>query len=241
MNIDPGLELNSSNEVLIDIVDLTKKYGRETVFANLNLKIYKGDRIALIGANGSGKTTLIEMICGLRKITGGSINFIDGREEFFKSLGVQFQTGEYPAGVTVNDLIYLYSQVYKKKISQDLKEELEISALENKQICELSYGQKRRVDLFLLLAIKLKFLILDEVTSGMDIAIRTKTLTMMQQHLKENNCGIIYISHNMEEINRLCNRVIILNQKKIVFDQKIGKNFDAYKKMTSILEENEKK
>lgn len=230
-----------NKEVVLEIVDLTKKYGKEVVFRNLNLKIYKGDRVALIGANGVGKTTLVEMICGLRKITSGEIVFPGGRKQFFDSLGVQFQTGEYPLGITVGDLVYLYSSVYGKKISKELKDRLQITTLENKEMTSLSYGQKRRVDLFLLLAINLNFLILDEVTSGMDIAIRTKTIEIMQKHIEENDCGIIYVSHNMDEISNLCNRLIILSKRKVVFDQRIDKHFDVYAKMKAVLKEDEKK
>ena len=81
---------------------------------------------------------------------------------------------------------------------------------------------------------KLKFLILDEVTSGMDIFIKMQTLKILEKYIKTNNVGIFYISHNLEEITTFCNRMIILKKEGIVFDQKIDNTFDVQKQMESV-------
>ena len=128
---------------IIEIKNLVKKYGKKIVFNKLNLDIFEGERIALLGANGCGKTTLMETICGLRKVDGGYINFPQGKELFFKSVGMQFQTGNYPNAIRVNDLIYLYSNVYNQPIDKNLKKEFQIDEIEYKDVNDLSFGQKK--------------------------------------------------------------------------------------------------
>lgn len=222
-------------ETVLEAINLKKIYGKKTVFDNLNFKVYRGDRIALLGPNGCGKTTLVEMICGLRNITEGKIVYKEGETNFFKSLGMQFQSGRYPAGIQVKDLMYFYSQIYNQKIDTKEKKNFEIESLENADLDSLSFGQTKRVELFLLLMAKLRFLILDEITAGMDIAIKFKILNLLQDHLKRNTCEIIYISHNLDEINLLCNRLIVLTEQGIVLDQKIDAKFDVTGTMNKIL------
>ena len=220
---------------MIEIRGLKKTYDKKVLFNGLDLKINEGDRLALVGPNGVGKTTLIEIICGLREMDGGEISFPQGKNNFFQSLGVHFQSGEYPFGIRVKDLIYLYSNVYKKEISKKIRKKFQILELEEKDLNELSFGQRKRVDLFLILALNFNFFILDEVTSGMDILMRIKILDSLQKHLKKNKCGMIYVSHNMEEISLFCNRLVVLDKKKIVFDQKISSSFDVHEKVKTIL------
>lgn len=226
---------NKINKPLIEIKNLTKKYRKKTVFQNLNLTVYEGDRVALLGPNGCGKTTLVEMICGLRKITNGKITFPQGKSNFFHSLGVQFQTNQYPTSIRLKDLIYLYSSVYQQNFDTELKKIFEIDKLEEQEMNSLSFGENRKVELFILLATKLKFLILDEMTSGVDIYVKLKIIEVIKKHVKKNKISLIYISHNMDEINAFCNRLVILTKNGIESDIKITKDLNVGKKMESVL------
>lgn len=219
---------------LIKITNLKKSFGKRLIFNNLNLNIQEGEALALMGPNGSGKTTLLDIICGLCKVTAGKIEF-KNQKDFFLNLGMQFQDGKYPTGIRVKDLIWLYANLYNEKIDKKLKEQFQIKKIEKSSVNSISFGERKRLELFLLLNSKNKILILDEITSGMDISVRLWIIQCLKEYMKLHKVTLIYISHDFREVEKLCNRVVMLGKKGIIFDEKIESHFSLEKKIESVL------
>lgn len=231
-------------KILLKIKNLTKKYKNFFVFQNLNLNIYKNDILALLGFNGAGKTTLIEIICDIKKYDKGKILYSKSKNTFLHNLQVCFQEGSYPSGIKVRDVVLLFSNIYYVLKDKYLYEKLKIKELENKIINSLSFGQRKRVELYIALFSKSEFIILDEITSGVDVWMRIIFLDILKKYVLKNNLTIIYVTHNFEEISKICTRAVLLSKKGIVLDKKINEKINIQNlvenKIIEIKKEDEK-
>ncbi|MGZ9414015.1 ABC transporter ATP-binding protein [Mycoplasma sp. 5370] len=207
---------------IISLKNINKFYGHKKVLENFNFDIYQGERIALLGGNGSGKSTTVEIIARIKKPTSGEVWW----DENLK-LGIQFQESKYPHGITVKMLIDFYLDSYgREQVSpeyvEDLKKKFRLKELENKQIYTLSGGQQQRVNILLSLVHKPNFLILDELSTGLDIKIRREIRQYVMDYLAANvNCSLILITHNTSEALKMCNKIVILNKGKIFVNETI--------------------
>ena len=211
---------------LVNVKNLTKKFGKKIVLEGVNLKINAGDRIALLAPNGYGKTTFVNLLCQLNRQTSGEIVYLGGKSEFLRTVGVQFQIGKYPPGIRVVDLIYFYTNIYNTKVDKTLKRAFRIDEIEKLDFNDLSFGQQKRVELFLVLTTKAKFVILDEITAGMDIYVKHTILNMIEKYLLQKHITLLYISHNLGEINRLCTRVVLIKDHKFWEEKRNVKTLD---------------
>lgn len=204
--------------ILIKLVDVNKHYGKNNILKDINLEIKMGDRIALLGSNGSGKSTLSEIIAKIRDKSSGQITYNNNIK-----IGIQFQESNYPIGVTVNALISFYRNRYNFNHKGDeLNRLIKIFRLENmlkKQIINLSGGQQQRLNILLALIHQPNFLILDELSTGLDIKIRRDLRDYILEYLnKHPKCGLIIVTHSMAEAELFANRVVLLDSGKIIYD-----------------------
>ncbi|MCI2842964.1 ABC transporter ATP-binding protein [Staphylococcus hominis] len=197
---------------MIQIRHLSKKYNGKTVLKNISLNIEKGMSTALIGKNGAGKSTLINILINHLKAETGEIIDIDHLLNL-NHIGVLFQKTSFPRLIKVKELYKLFSQLYKDAISID--EFKKITKLNDSQLNlyanHLSGGQQRILDFGLCLIGKPKLLILDEPTAAMDVEMREHFWTMIGK-LKKENVSIFYTSHYIEEVERMADKVIFLDQ-----------------------------
>ena len=218
---------------MIAVKDVSYTYMVGTPFEKVALKnisfdVAEGEVLAIAGHTGSGKSTLIQLVAGLIKLTGGEIT-IDGfnvaDKKIRRLIGIVFQYPEHQ----------LFEETVGKDIAFGLKNfgvnESEISARINEAMrqvgldenlkdvspFELSGGQKRRVAIAGILALKPKYLILDEPTAGLDPKAKENLLTEIFGDVKKSGVTIILVSHNMEDIARFANRVIVLAHGEILF------------------------
>ncbi|MFW5631866.1 MAG: energy-coupling factor transporter ATPase, partial [Acetivibrio ethanolgignens] len=214
---------------------------------NINLEIKDGEFIGLIGHTGSGKSTLIQHLNGLIKATSGSIyyNGQDIYDEDYKmkdlrnKVGLVFQYPEHQLfettvlrdvkfGPTNQGLPALevdlraYEALKQVGISDDM---LDLSPF------ELSGGQKRRVAIAGVLAMKPEVLILDEPTAGLDPKGRDEILDQIAKLHQENNITVILVSHSMEDVAKYVDRLIVMNRGEAVFDGTPKKVFHHYKEL----------
>ena len=193
----------------IEVRELIKNYGCHKILKGLNFQIVKGEIFALLGVNGAGKTTTLECIEGLRKYDGGTI-VVNGK------MGIQLQSSSLPAHIKPMEAIKLFAKWNNSIIDGTILDSLGIKELEKLQYSQLSTGQKRRLHLALALIDNPDIIFLDEPTAGLDVEGRLSLHEQIRK-LKSQGKTIVLASHDMAEVETLCNRIAILNRGKIVF------------------------
>jgi len=206
-------------------IDINKKlYGSNgEMNLNINLKIAQGDFVALTGLSGSGKTTLLRILAGLEEASGViKINdkiWLDNKKILApqkREIGFVFQDYALFSNMSVeNNLLFVKKD---RELANYLLKITELSQLKNRLPNSLSGGQKQRVSLCRALMNKPKLLLMDEPLSALDPAMRTKLQNEILTLHKEFKTTTIMVSHDPSEIYRLSNRVIVLNQGKIIDD-----------------------
>ncbi|KAJ3625360.1 hypothetical protein Zmor_004314 [Zophobas morio] len=201
-------------KTLIKLTDIKKQYGKKVVLHDINLEINEGDRIGVIGPNGGGKSTLSEIIAGIRQPTSGKVEKRDNLV-----LGIQFQESKYPLGITVIDMIKYYLETFSIQMKESELIELmriyQILGFKNKFISSLSGGQQQRINILLGLIHNPDLVIFDEVSTGLDIEVRSQILDFIKERVVKTNKSLVLVTHMMSEIEELCNKFIYIHRGEI--------------------------
>ncbi len=213
--------------LVVETADLTKVYGDTTVVDRLNLRIEEGDIFGFLGPNGAGKTTTILMLLGLTEPTSGTAH-IAGYNSTREPLKVKRITGYIPEKVGFyEDLTAGYNLAYTarlngfpetlvmKRVAESL-ELVELSDVAEKMVGEFSRGMKQRLAIADMLIKTPKVAILDEPTSGIDPEGIIHMLDLIAKIAKENKMTIIMSSHQLHQVQRICNRVGMLSKGRLV-------------------------
>ena len=211
----------------IEIKNLSKNYNNILAVKNISFKINKGSIVGLLGPNGCGKTTTIGMILGLIKPTSGTV-FINGqnienennRTTILEKVNFISPYVELPKKLTVEENLKVYGKLYgvnnlKDKIS-DLMKQLNLLEFNKRKTGELSSGQKNRVSLAKALINDPEILLLDEPTASLDPDVGDFIRTYLEDFASKKNTTILLASHNMNEVERLCNEVLMMKNGKII-------------------------
>ena len=210
---------------MIEVKNITKKYGNFTAVDNINFKIEEGEIIGLLGPNGAGKSTTMNMITGYIEPTEGEI-IVNGYDISKKPKKAKAQIGYMPEGVplysdlTVKEFVTYMAELKKvdrktrKEKVEKIIEQTGLKDVEKKLTRNLSRGYKQRVSMAGALVGEPKILILDEPTVGLD----PKQITEIRALIKElgKTHTVILSSHILSEVSQICNKVIIINKGKIV-------------------------
>ena len=210
----------------IQIKNLSKKFNQVYAVNNINLSISTNKTVGLLGPNGCGKTTSIGMMLGLIKPTSGdiiiqnkNINTFE-RNELLSIMNFASPYVELPKKLSVKQNLEIYGRLYGvKNLSlrvNELAEDLNLKDFLNKKTGELSSGQKNRVSLAKSLINKPEILLLDEPTASLDPDIGDYVRTYVQSYKSKNKITILLASHNMAEVERLCDSVIMMKKGKII-------------------------
>ncbi len=197
----------------IEVHGLRKSYGSHPVLRGLDFAVRSGEIFALLGINGAGKTTALECMEGLQKYEEGTIT-VNGK------MGIQLQSQALPAHIRPMEALRLFAKWNRGAVDRawvwSLVQSLGMEEIEKKQYAQLSTGQKRRLHLALALIRDPEIVFLDEPTAGLDVEGR---LSLHQQirSLKARGKTIILTSHDMAEVETLCDRIAILNEGRIAF------------------------
>lgn len=241
--------------MIIDIKNLNYIYNPGTPFEkkaldNINLQINEGDFIGLIGHTGSGKSTLVQHLNGLMKPSSGRI-IVDGIDltnkdsslrEIRQRVGLVFQ---YPEHQLFEESIYKDIAFGPKNLGlkdMELDERvrssmelvgLDYELLKDRSPFELSGGQKRRVAIAGVIAMKPKVLVLDEPTAGLDPAGRDEILNEIKSLYEKEGITIVLVSHSMEDVARLVNRILVMDKGRLVMD---GATREVFKRASELEE-----
>jgi len=204
---------------------LTKRYGDVLAVDNIDFAVRAGQTLGLLGGNGAGKTTTIAMLMGILVPTGGTIHILghDVANDRFDALQRMNFSSPYvslPARLTVRENLRVYGHLYNvagldARIAT-LAGELDLAALLDRPSGQLSAGQKTRVALAKSLINRPELLLLDEPTASLDPDTGDWVRTWLERYRNESGCTILLASHNMAEVERLCDHVLMLKQGRIV-------------------------
>lgn len=228
-------------EIVLKCENLYKKIGKKDILKGISLEVKKGEIVGFIGPNGAGKTTTIKLILGLQKITKGN-SYINGysiTEDFVKAIenvGAIVESPDLYMYLSGYDNLKLAQNCYKNITNDRIEEVVKIVGLENRihdKVSKYSLGMKQRLGIAQAILHKPNLLILDEPTNGLDpegiIEIRN-----LLKHLSHNeNIGILISSHNLSELENICDKVYITKNGEIIEET----NIDSLKKEEITLEE----
>lgn len=203
----------------IEAKNLYKRYGEVIAVEDVSLSVAPGEVLGLLGANGAGKTTTIELIAGLRKPDRGTVRVLghDPRREraaVRRLLGVQLQEATLHGALTVAELLGLYRSFYPDpRPAAELLDLVDLREQAKTRFERLSGGQQQRLSIALALVGRPRVVILDELTTGLDPRARRRIWAGVEALADET---VLLVSHAMDEVERLCDRVVLLDAGRIV-------------------------
>lgn len=208
-------------KALIEAVGLTKRYGQVTAVDGVTLRVEAGEILGLLGPNGAGKTTAMEMMEGLRAPDAGTCRICDfdcssQSLEVRQRIGISLQKATMPQGTTALELLTLYASFYAKPLPiGDLLRQFNLEEKARTEVTSLSGGQQQRLALALALVGRPSVVFLDEPTTGLDPQAR-HSLWAVIQGLRSEGRAVVMSTHYMEEAERLCDRVAVIDQGRIL-------------------------
>jgi ABC-2 type transport system ATP-binding protein len=206
---------------IIEVTALHKRYGKQVAVEDVSFTVDPGEIFGIVGPNGAGKTTTVECIAGLRKPDEGSVRVLGldpehDRAEISQRVGAQLQESELPEKLKVWEALDLYASFYRRPADgARLLESLGLTEKRNTRFGKLSGGQKQRVSIALALIGSPEVAILDELTTGLDPHARRETWDLIEA-IRGRGVTVVLVTHFMEEAERLCDRIAVINSGHIV-------------------------
>mgnify|MGYP003671349838 CR=1 FL=1 len=212
-------------EVILEARELTREFDGVKALDRFSFKLHRGEILGLLGANGAGKTTAMNCLLGLTLPTSGGLFAFDlplqtHRVEILRRANFCSAYTALPGNLLVWQNLITFARIYgvpnARARIDELLELLEIPHLKKRVTGQLSAGESTRVNLCKALLNKPELLMLDEPTASLDPDIADKVRKVVRQVQKDLHCGILYTSHNMKDIEEVCDRVIFLHKGKII-------------------------
>ncbi|MBQ6458431.1 MULTISPECIES: ABC transporter ATP-binding protein [Exiguobacterium] len=204
---------------MLKVEQLSKKIDRQTILDGIDFTVESGEIIALVGRNGAGKTTLLRTMVGIIRPDQGDVLY--GTKSIFKDAGLKRDIIFVPDSAdalkhyTVNEATDLYESIYPSFNRSAFRETLTRYNIDNKKIRQLSKGQKALVTLSLAFAVQAKYYLLDEPTDGLDVVAKSDVLKLMIAQVEKRNCSIIVSSHQLHELERIADRIIMIESGRV--------------------------
>ena len=209
----------------ITLKSVNKQFNNIFAVKDVSFQISRGSIIGLLGPNGSGKSTTIGMILGLIKPTSGVVeingkNIENNRTDSLEKMNFVSPYVELPKKLTVEENLKVFGKLYGvKNLNEkipDLMEKLKMQVFRTRQTGELSSGQKTKVALAKALINDPEILLLDEPTASLDPEVSHNMRNFIEDYTKKNNTTVLLASHNMSEVERLCQKVMMMKKGKII-------------------------
>jgi ABC-2 type transport system ATP-binding protein len=208
-------------ETVIEVDGLRKTYGAKVAVDGISFEVRRGQIFGIVGPNGAGKTTTVESVIGLRKPDGGSLSVLgldpqrDGAQ-LKRRIGVQLQQAALPNRIKVWEALDLYASFYKDPADwRELLKQWGLEDRRNAAFAKLSGGQKQRLFIALALVNRPEVVFFDELTTGLDPQARRATWDLIQS-IREQGTTVVLVTHFMEEAERLCDRVAVIDSGKLL-------------------------
>jgi ABC-2 type transport system ATP-binding protein len=208
-------------ETVVRVENICKVYGRVVAVDGVSFDVQRGEIFGLIGPNGAGKTTTLECVEGVRRPDRGSISVLGldpvrDRRALQRRIGVQLQSAQLQKRITVREAIELWTSLYDNAVDgAALLEQLGLAGKRDAWFMTLSGGQRQRLFIALALVNDPEVVFLDEVTTGLDPQARRAIWTLVRG-IRDRGTTVVLTTHSMEEAERLCDRVAIIDHGRIV-------------------------
>jgi len=222
----PGRTLSAgtvkgADMAVIEVTDLTKAYDGHTVVDGVSFSVEEGEIFGIVGPNGAGKTTTVETIEGLRNPDSGSVQVLgmdpkSDHYELAQLVGAQLQESRLQAKVKVGEVMDVYASFYRDPADwHELLDRLGLDGKVDAKYASLSGGQKQRLSVALALVGSPEIAILDELTTGLDPQARRSTWDTIET-IRDSGVTVVLVTHFMEEAERLCDRIMVMDQGQVV-------------------------
>ena len=208
-------------EPVIAVEHLHKAYWPTVAVDDVSFTVRRGEIFGILGRNGAGKTTTVECITGLRRPDRGTISVLGldprrGARELHERVGVQLQQSALQDRVRVDEAVELYASFYRRPADgRELLATLGLERARDQYFAKLSGGQKQRLSIVLALIGQPEIAVLDELTTGLDPEARRETWALIEG-VRDRGVTVVLVSHYMEEAERLCDRVAVIDQGKVL-------------------------
>jgi len=206
---------------VIEVRNLHKRYGDTVAVDDVSFTVQEGEIFGILGPNGAGKTTTVECVEGLRRPDRGEISVLGldprrDRAELTQGLGVQLQDGRLPGRLKVGEALALYRSFYRAPADPGaLMDALGLADKSSTRYGKLSGGQRQRLSIALALIGDPRVAVLDELTTGLDPQARRDTWQLIED-VRARGVTIVLVTHFMEEAERLCDRVALIDMGRVV-------------------------
>ena len=209
-----------ATDAAIEVSHLRKTYRPVVAVDDVSFSVREGEIFGILGPNGAGKTTTVECVIGLRTPDAGMIRVMGldphrDREDLHAIVGAQLQASALPAHLRVGEILDLFHSFYRHPADQEeITDSLGLAEKKNDDYRSLSGGLKQRVSIALALVGNPRVAVLDEMTTGLDPQARRDTWQLIE-HVRDRGVTIILVTHYMDEAERLCDRVALLDRGRI--------------------------
>ncbi|WP_138859780.1 ABC transporter ATP-binding protein [Exiguobacterium mexicanum] len=204
---------------MLTVQQLSKTIDRQRVLDDIDFTVGAGEIIALVGRNGAGKTTLLRTMVGIIRPDTGDVRYgpasIFEKSELKRDVIFVPDSADALKHYTVNEAAALYESIYPTFNRSTFRETLTRYNIDNKKIRQLSKGQKAMVTLSLAFAVQAKYYLLDEPTDGLDVVAKSDVLKLMIAQVEARNCSIIVSSHQLHELERIADRIIMIEKGRV--------------------------
>lgn len=237
---------------VLEVKNLTKSFGKFTAVDNVSFSLQKGEVLGLLGPNGAGKTTTIQMLLGAMESTEGNIAYFGkpfkkNREEILKAINFASTYITLPWEFTVLEILNIFARLYevpnRKERIEKLLTTFDLVRLSKRSYGDLSAGEKTRLALTKAFLNYPKIILLDEPTASLDVEIAVKVREFLKKQKQEYSVSMLLTSHNMSEVEEMCDRILILNHGKIIDEgtpEKLAKNITECEIEVTIVEDHQK-
>lgn len=208
-------------EHVIEVHRLVKRYGPTDVVHDVSFDVRRGELFGLLGTNGAGKTTTVEILQGLRQPTGGSVRVLDldptvDGDRLRRRIGSQLQDAALPDRLRTDEALALFASLHPNPRSIDeLAAEWDLGELRRRPFGALSGGERQRLFVALALIGRPEVVFLDELTQNLDPLARRRTWDVVRR-IRETGTTVVLVTHDVEEAERLCDRIVVMDRGSIV-------------------------
>jgi ABC-2 type transport system ATP-binding protein len=228
---------------MLEIINVSKSFPGKEAIKNINVSITKGAVLGLVGPNGAGKSTLLRTIVNIYTADSGEVKIngenVKNNHEVKKLIGYVADRNDYFNSYKIKDIVKYYKLAYREFDEKRFHEINEIFQIPLKQRLEkLSKGNASRVFFMLAMSQRPELLVLDEPTSGLDPIIKRKFLKLLLEDVYERSTTVIISSHNLSDLESICDHVVFLDNGEIVKDSSLDNLKTTMKKLQIIFSDN---